>query len=90
MASTDLARRTWPLDPRVQKRPVSELLAPDLLDLYTALGTVGTIGDTGETALAVAFADDLQNDRKRLFVLLKEGHQGHQGQGERGRWGRLS
>ena len=74
MATTDLAGRTWPLDPRVQERPVSELLAPDLLELYAALSAVGTIGDTGETDPAVAFGDDLTDQGKRLFVLM-EGEQ---------------
>ena len=70
MATTELAGRTWPLDPRVHERPVSELLAPDLLELYAALSAVGTIGDTGETDPAVAFEDDLSDLDKRLFVLM--------------------
>lgn len=74
MATTELAGRIWPLDPRVQERPVSELLAPDLLGLYTALRTVGTIGDTGQTDPAVAFKYDLTDPGKRLFVLM-EGEQ---------------
>ncbi len=74
MATTELAGRIWPLDPRVQERPVSELLAPDLLGLYAALSAVGTIGDTGETDPAVAVGDDLSDQGKRLFVLM-EGEQ---------------
>lgn len=45
MAQTDLTARTWTLEPRVQERPVLELLAPDLLDLYAELAKVGKIGD---------------------------------------------
>lgn len=73
MATTDLTARSWPLDPRVQERPVSELLAPDLLELYAELVTVGTIGTTEETDPVIAFVDDLQDEEKRLFVLVEDG-----------------
>ena len=73
-ASIDLSARTWPTDPRVQGRPASDLLAPDLLELYAELATAGRIGGTGETDPAVAFEDDLQDEEKRLFVLM-EGEQ---------------
>lgn len=71
MATTELAGRIWPLDPRVQERPVSEVLAPDLLALYAALSTVGTIGDTEQTDPAVAVGDDLTDQGKRLFVIME-------------------
>lgn len=51
--------------------PVSELLAPDLLELYAALSAVGSIGDFTETDPAVAFEDDLTDQGKRLFVLME-------------------
>ena len=73
MARTDLSAGHWPLDPRVQEQPVAELLAPDLLALYAELTKVGPLGDTGETDPALAFADDLMDESKRLFVLLEEG-----------------
>ncbi|WP_407540303.1 GNAT family N-acetyltransferase [Deinococcus radiomollis] len=72
-ASIDLSARTWPTDPRVHERPASDLLAPDLLELYAELVTVGKIGDTGETDPAVAFENDLQDEEKRLFVLTESG-----------------
>jgi GNAT superfamily N-acetyltransferase len=73
MAETDLTTRSWPLDRRVQERPMSELLAPALLELYAELARVGTIGDTGETDPAVAFEDDLSDEDTRLFVLVEDG-----------------
>lgn len=73
IAATDLSTRSWPLDPRVQERAMSELLAPDLLELYAELVTVGTIGSTEETDPAIAFKNDLYDEEKRLFVLMEEG-----------------
>ena len=73
MARTDLSAGHWPLDPRVGERPVAELLAADLLALYAELAKVGPLGDTGETDPALAFADDLTDESKRLFVLLENG-----------------
>lgn len=78
MAQTDLTARTWTLDPRVQERPVLELLAPDLLDLYAELAKVGKIGDRSETNPATAFKDAFQNEENRLFVLVEDG-MGHGG-----------
>ncbi|GGJ83218.1 GNAT family N-acetyltransferase [Deinococcus aquiradiocola] len=73
MALTDLTARTWPLDPRVQERPLADLLAPDLLDLYAALTRDGgVIGDTGGTDPHAALQDDLHSDR-RLHVLTDAG-----------------
>ncbi|MFC4453709.1 GNAT family N-acetyltransferase [Deinococcus sonorensis] len=73
IAQTDLTARRWPLDPRVQERPVSDLLSGDLLALYAALVEVGTIGDTGEIDPAIAFAEDVQDEEQRLFVLVEHG-----------------
>jgi len=72
IATTDLTAGRWPLDPRVEERPISELLAPDLLELYAGLLTVGKIGDTEETDPAAALSDDLTDREKRLFVLLED------------------
>ena len=72
-AETDLTARSWPLDPRVQERPVAGLLAPDLLELYAELVTAGKIGDRDETDPVVAIGNDLQDEEKRLFVLLEDG-----------------
>ena len=72
-AETDLTARSWPLDPRVQERPVAGLLAPDLLELYAELVTAGKIGDRDETDPVVAFGNDLQDEEKRLFVLMEDG-----------------
>ena len=70
MAQTDLTARIWPLDPRVQERPMAGLLAPDLLELYAELVKAGKIGDRDETDPAIAFADDVQDEEKRLFTLM--------------------
>lgn len=71
MYQTDLSAGTWPRDPRVQERPLSGALAPELRTLYAALLTQdGQLGDLSGRDPDAALAETISDGEARLFVLL--------------------